>query len=210
MWRPHVSQLVPGLALLAARHRPSWRVLAVAGVVVLPYYVVHAWPVLRPDPYDGSAAEAVELLAALPDGALAISDDPGLVWRAGRRTPPDLVDASVLRIQTGDITSDVARRGRRRARRVRRRRPQRASAGARFDDLPDRLADAGYEVAAEDGEVRRRLPQARLHRGSTAVDARRPITVPTPAARSPVDTVRRGQSGGGRGGRGGGGRGWRR
>ena len=24
-----------------------------------------------------------------------------------------------------------------------------------FDDLPDRLADAGYEVAAEDGDVRR-------------------------------------------------------
>ena len=48
LWRPHVSQLLPGLALLAARHRPSWRVLAVAGVLVLPYYLLHTWEVLQP------------------------------------------------------------------------------------------------------------------------------------------------------------------
>jgi hypothetical protein len=154
MWRPHVSQLVPGLALLAARHRPSWRALAVAGVVMLPYYAVHAWPVLHPDPYRGSAAEAVDLLRTLPESALAMSDEPGLVWRSGHRTPPDLVDASVLRIQTGDLTSvsiaeaaadpDVCAVVVRSAERW-----------GSFDDLPDRLAEAGYEVAAEDGEVRR-------------------------------------------------------
>ena len=154
MWRPHVSQLVPALALLAARHRPSWRVLAVAGLVVLPYHVAHAWPVLSPDPYRGSAAEAVALVRALPEGAMAISDDPGLVWRAGRRTPPDLVDASMLRIETGDLTSAsiaeaagaddvcaVVVRSRER--------------WGSFDDLPDRLAAAGYEVAAEDDQARR-------------------------------------------------------
>ena len=77
------------------------------------------------------------------------------MWRSGHRTPPDLVDASVLRIQTGDITSEsiaaaaadpdvcavVVRSGER---------------WGSFEDLPDRLADAGYEVAAEDGEVRQR------------------------------------------------------
>ncbi len=133
---------------------PRGAVIVVAGIVLLPYYVVHAWPVLHPDPYRGSAAEAVDLLRTLPDGALAISDEPGLVWRAGLRTPPDLVDASILRMQTGDLTSAsiaavagepdvcavVVRSGER---------------WGSFDDLPDRLADAGYEVAAEDGEVRR-------------------------------------------------------
>jgi hypothetical protein len=154
MWRPHVSQLVPGLALLAGRHRPSWRVLAVAGLVVLPYHLAHAWEVLQPDPYKGFAADAVALLRELPDGARAISDEPGLVWRAGLETPPDLVDASMLRIQTGDITSaslaevaaspDVC--------------AVVVTSGARwgsFEDLPDRLAELGFDVAIEDGDVRR-------------------------------------------------------
>jgi len=154
MWRPHVSQLVPGLALLGARHRPSWRVLALAGIVVLPYYLVHAWDVLRPEPYRGSAAEAVALLESLPDGALAISDEPGLVWRAGRRTTDDLVDASVLRIETGDITSrslaEVAARPDVCAVVVRS-----GERWGRFEDLPDALEALGYEVAAAEGDVKR-------------------------------------------------------
>ncbi len=150
MWRPHVSQLVPALALLAARHRPSWRILAVAGVVVLPYHVVHAWPMLHPDGYEGNVARGVEALEALPEDALAMSDEPGVVWRAGHRTPPDLVDASILRIQTGDLTSrsiaaaasedDVC------AVVV----TSRARWGS-FEDLPDRLAEAGYEIAVDGG-----------------------------------------------------------
>jgi hypothetical protein len=150
MWRPHVSQLIPGLALLAARHRPSWRVLAVAGVVALPYYVVHAWPMLHPEGYEGSAARAVDLLEDLPEEALAISDEPGLVWRSGHRTPPDLVDASVLRIETGDLTGRSV-----------------AAAAAdtdvcavvvtsrarwgRFEDLPRRLDALGYDIAHDAG-----------------------------------------------------------
>jgi hypothetical protein len=154
MWRPHVSQLVPGLALLAARHRPSWRVLAIAGLVAVPYGVVHAWGVLHPDGYSDSAETAVELVRDLPDGALAISDDPGIVWRAGHRTPPELVDASVLRIETGDITTErlleVAARRELCAVVVR--------SGERwgsFEDLPEGLAALGFEVAAEDGDVHR-------------------------------------------------------
>jgi hypothetical protein len=154
MWRPHVSQLVPGLALLAARHRPSWRILAIAGVLVLPYHLVHAWSVLRPDPYQGTAAEAVAVLEDLPEGALAISDDPGLVWRSGRSTPPDLVDASVLRIETGHITSarlaEVAAQPEVCAVVVRS-----AERWGRFDDLPHRLDELGYVPAAQDGDVRR-------------------------------------------------------
>jgi hypothetical protein len=154
MWRPHVSQLIPALVLLAARHRPPWRALALAAVVVVPYHVVHAWDVLHPSGFTGSSAEVVARLEALPEGALAISDDPGIVWRAGRRTPPDLVDASILRMETGQITSasleavatepDVC------AVVVR----SRVRWGS-FDDLPERLADAGYDIAHEDPQGRR-------------------------------------------------------
>ena len=71
---------------------PSWppgtaratKILVVALVVALPYHVVHAWPMLRPTGFTGSAERVVEQLEALPEGALAISDDPGIVWRAGR------------------------------------------------------------------------------------------------------------------------------
>ena len=127
----------------------SW---AVAGLVAVPYYVAHTWPILHPDAYDPFARDAVAIMEALPDGALAISDDPGLVWRAGRRTTADLVDASVLRIETGHITSESL-----------------AAAAAEpdvcavvvtsgerwgsFDDLPDRLADEGYELATQHGNV---------------------------------------------------------
>jgi hypothetical protein len=76
------------------------------------------------------------------------------VWRSGHRTPPELVDGSILRIETGDITSErlaeVAARDDVCAVVVR--------SGERwgsFDDLPDRLAVLGYEVAAEQGDVRR-------------------------------------------------------
>ena len=153
MWRPHVSQLVPPLALLAARHRPSWRVLAVAAVVVVPYHVVHAWEILHPTPFRDGSAAVVEALRDLPDGALAISDDPGIVWRAGRRTTDDLVDASILRIETGRMTSaSVAEAAAQ---------PEVCAVAVRsrerwgsFEDLPDRLERAGYRVALQDDRGR--------------------------------------------------------
>jgi hypothetical protein len=154
LWRPHVSQLIPALALLAARHRPATRVLVLALVIALPYHVIHAWPVLHPTGFTGSAERVVQRLDDLPDGALAISDDPGLVWRAGRRTPPDLVDASILRIETGDLTSAsvaaVAAEPEVCAVAVR--------SGVRwgsFEDFPERLAAAGYEITDEDERGRR-------------------------------------------------------
>jgi len=154
LWRPHVSQLVPPLALLAARHRPPVRMLAIAAIVVLPYHVVHAWPILHPSTYAATSTAMVDELRALPDEALAISDDPGIVWRSGRRTPPDLVDASILRIQTGDITAaSVAAAAAR---------PEVCAVVVRsrerwgsFDDLPARLAALGYEVVVDDGPNRR-------------------------------------------------------
>lgn len=155
MWRPHVAQLIPPIALLVARHRPPGRVLALLLVATLPYHVVRAWPVLHPAPYRDSSAEMVAILRAMPPGALAMSDDPGIVWRSGRVTPPDLVDTSILRIQAGQQTSaSIAA----------------AAADPRvcavvvlssvrwgsFDDLGKRLADVGYQVALH-GEHGRRV-----------------------------------------------------
>jgi hypothetical protein len=145
MWRPHVAHLIPPLALLAVRHRPPAAALVVAAVLVLPYHVVHAWGVLDPTPYTGSAAQVEAALKGMPKGAMAISDDPGIVYRAGRRTTDDLVDTSVLRIETDrmDVNSVMASA----------RDPRVCAVVVRsvvrwgsFRTLPSRLAAAGYEV----------------------------------------------------------------
>ena len=76
------------------------------------------------------------------------------MWRAGRRTPPDLVDASILRIETGDITAaSVAEAASQ---------PDVCAVVVRsrvrwgsFEDLPERLAAAGYEIAHGDTRSRR-------------------------------------------------------
>ena len=150
MWRPHVSQLVPPLAILAARHRPPWQALAAAAVLLVPYHLVHVWDILHPAGYRTDTVAAMDILRDLPRGALAMSDDPGVVWRAGLRTPPDLVDASVLRLESGNLTAaDIAAAAAE---------PEvcavvvrsRARWGS-LPDLPARLAAAGFEVVLDDG-----------------------------------------------------------
>jgi 4-amino-4-deoxy-L-arabinose transferase-like glycosyltransferase len=145
MWRPHVAHLIPPLALLAARHRPPVAALAIAALVVLPYHVVHAWDVLDPTPYRGSAKQVEAALEGMPKGAMAISDDPGIVYRAGRRTTDDLVDTSILRIQTDrmDVDSVMASARDRRVCAVVVRSTVRWGS---FPTLPARLAAAGYHV----------------------------------------------------------------
>ncbi|MCA1846881.1 MAG: hypothetical protein LC792_27540, partial [Actinobacteria bacterium] len=114
LWRPHVSHLIPPAALLIAaafdrvrRRLPTAAVVlaAVAACAVVPYQLVHLSEVLWPAPPGPALAAARADLHALPAGAEAISDDPGVVWRAGRRTPSDLVDTSILRIDSGRITA---------------------------------------------------------------------------------------------------------
>ncbi|HYH51534.1 MAG TPA: hypothetical protein VEG38_18465, partial [Acidimicrobiia bacterium] len=112
LWRNHVSHLIPAAALLIAaafdRIRPVPRrfVVAVGAVaaLILPYHVVHLSELLWPAPPGNVLAAARSDLRALPPGAQVISDDPGVVWRAGRRTPHDLVDTSILRIDSGRLT----------------------------------------------------------------------------------------------------------
>ena len=115
LWRNHVSHLIPAAALLVAvafdrLGAPAVRrALVAVAVLVVPYHAVHLSEVLWPAP-PGPALAAVRAdLRALPPGAQVISDDPGVVWRAGRRTPDDLVDTSMLRIESRRLTAPSLR-----------------------------------------------------------------------------------------------------
>ncbi|MCA1845276.1 MAG: hypothetical protein LC792_19205, partial [Actinobacteria bacterium] len=110
LWRAHVSHLIPATALLVALalDRVERRLAgAIAGLalVAVPYHAVHLSEVLWPAPPGKTLAAARADLRALPPGAQVISDDPGVVWRAGRRTPDDLVDTSILRIESRRLTA---------------------------------------------------------------------------------------------------------
>ncbi|MEP6624631.1 MAG: glycosyltransferase family 39 protein [Acidimicrobiia bacterium] len=101
MWRNHVAHVVVPLALLvgialrAARPRAIAVVLA---VLVAPWSIIHLGELIRPHGPTGLTGTLEHRLQGLPAGALAISDTPGLVWRAGLRVPDKFVDVSILRI----------------------------------------------------------------------------------------------------------------
>jgi hypothetical protein len=155
MFRNHLSALVAPATLLVARYRPSWRVVVVAGLVALPFQAVTLRPLLLPHDYTGRTAEVVDALRALPPHAWALSDEPGLVWRAGRATDPFYVDASVLRInsrvQPIRITEDrvVRAAGQPRVCAVVITSPERFGS---WPDLPSRLEQIGYHESVELGE----------------------------------------------------------
>jgi hypothetical protein len=152
LWRPHVAHLVPPIALLVAMRPPPWPALAVAGIVVAPFWWTNARAMLWPDTPDGPTAAVVADLEALPPGAQVITDELGLAWRADRLVPGELVDASIKRIQQGQITTDVLLDAAAE--------PEvcgMAVWSARYGDLPglaEGLADEDYEVAAEYGGPR--------------------------------------------------------
>jgi hypothetical protein len=106
LWRPHVSAMIPPLVLLVALYRPPSRAVLVAAVCCVPLLVIQLDGLLSPGGYTGSEAEVVEALRDLPPGAWVLSDEPGLVWRADRRTTDDLVDTSMLRVQQGRYTEE--------------------------------------------------------------------------------------------------------
>ena len=153
MFRNHLAALVAPAALLVARYRPSWRVVAVAGLVTLPFQAVTLRPLLLPHDYTGRTAEVVDALRALPPDAWALSDEPGLVWRAGH------AHRSVLRRRVGAAHrqprgADPHHRGPRRARPPSSPRvcavvitsPERFGS---WPDLPDRLEQLGYQRTVE-------------------------------------------------------------
>lgn len=151
--RPHLSALIPPLALLVGAYRPPPKVLAVTALVLVPAVAVQLDGVRWPGPYRGSEAEVVALLRELPDGAWALSDDPGLVWRSGHRTTADLVDPSMYRVQQDRITEDgiAEQAADPRVCAVVVRSDERFGA---FPGLPDRLAAEGYVEVLRSGGPR--------------------------------------------------------
>ena len=152
-WRPQLAEVIPPLALLAALRPAPPAVLAIAVIVVAPWYVAHVNPMLRPDRYDAVERAAVADLGALPRGAQVITDDPGLAWRAGRTVPGELVDASIKRIEQGQITAASLTRAARD--------PQVCAVlvwsdryGAELPGLPRRLRALGYATVTRYGEAR--------------------------------------------------------
>lgn len=99
MWRNHIAHVIAPAALLVGIYRPPWRAVALAALVTTPVWAAHLRPVLWPGDYEGRAALVVRTLEQLPKGAGAVSDEPGLVWRADRVVPANFVDASRLRIE---------------------------------------------------------------------------------------------------------------
>jgi hypothetical protein len=106
-WRPQLTHLVPPLALMVGLRPAPLPAIAAAVVLLAPWYVAHARPILWPHGYDRSESAAVDVLSRLPSGAEVITDEPGLAWRANQRVPGSLVDASIKRIEQEQITTGV-------------------------------------------------------------------------------------------------------
>ena len=104
-WAPHVAFLIAPLALLVALRPPPVLALLVGAAAVMPWYLSNVHPMLWPDPYNRAEQAAVDGLRDLPPGSLAISDEPGFLWRADRLTVPYLDDSSIKRIEQGQITA---------------------------------------------------------------------------------------------------------
>ncbi len=169
MWRNHLAHVVVpacvlvglGLAPLVDHVRKipvlALGILGVLAIAAVGYHVVHLSPLLWDTGARSGEAEVVRALRKLPPGALAISDDPGVVWRAGRRTTDDLVDTSILRQKTSEpslrLTSDSIAKAAARpdvcAVAVRS-----AARWGNFDDLPARLESEGYQVTERYGGPR--------------------------------------------------------
>lgn len=155
MFRNHLSALVAPAALLVARGRPTWRWVAIVGLATVPIQSFVLKPLLFPSDYHGVTADVVAGLRSLPRSAWALSDEPGLVWRAGLSTDPFFVDPSGLRMDSGVGSIRITD-----ARIVRAATNRRMCAVAvtstdrfgRYPELPRQLAALGYRrTVAADG-----------------------------------------------------------
>jgi 4-amino-4-deoxy-L-arabinose transferase-like glycosyltransferase len=131
LFDPHALILAPPLALLAALGsvsaiawaRSNWNLhakesLLMAGTLLALVATVLAglWLDVRQIRADvayngGTRAQMVQALQdkALPSG-LVVTDDQYVAALAGRDTPPELVDTSLVRIATGSLTTDEVER----------------------------------------------------------------------------------------------------
>jgi 4-amino-4-deoxy-L-arabinose transferase-like glycosyltransferase len=131
LFDPHVLILAPPLALLAALGgvaaiewaRSNWNVrakesllmagtLIALGATLLAGLWLDARQIRADMIYDGGTrAQMVQALRdhATPPG-IVVTDDQYVAAQAGRDTPPELVDTSLVRIATGSLTTDEVER----------------------------------------------------------------------------------------------------
>lgn len=151
LWRPHVAAVSIPLALVIALYRPPLRVSLVAAALAMPMVFIQLDGLTTPGDYTGTRAELFEALGELPEGALVMSDEPGVVWRSGALSTRDLVDPSMLRRQQGRYTADSL---------LHDAKDPRVCAFVRyseerfahFADLPARLEKIGFEAVPEVGD----------------------------------------------------------
>jgi 4-amino-4-deoxy-L-arabinose transferase-like glycosyltransferase len=106
MFANHLAAMILPLGLLAAMRPPPMRGLAIALVVLVPWEVVNQRDILWPAHPTGVDAQVIAELHRLPPGSEAISDNPGLVWRAGLSTPALMNDTTDMRVFQGGITTE--------------------------------------------------------------------------------------------------------
>jgi 4-amino-4-deoxy-L-arabinose transferase-like glycosyltransferase len=113
LWPHHVSAVAPPLAVLGglalvAPIRGAWGLvpgIAVAGIALC-WVSVHSYQALQASVSPGAGAEVVAgLRAHVVPGSLVVSDDQATVAQAGFEAPPELVDTSLVRINSGNLSS---------------------------------------------------------------------------------------------------------
>lgn len=119
LWPHHVSAIVPPLAVLGGlalatpipRARGFAATVALAGVAACVLSAVTYYWTYRPAGSPGGDDHVVaDLRAHVPPGSLVVSDDQTTVAQAGLDAPPELVDTSLVRINSGNLsTADVER-----------------------------------------------------------------------------------------------------
>ena len=112
LWRPHVAAVSIPLVLVIGIYRPPLRPCWSTALVAAPLVVSSSTGCSSPAAYGAPRPNWSTALDELPEGAWVISDEPGVVWRAGRRTTDDLVDPSMLRREQGRYTEVPPGRGR--------------------------------------------------------------------------------------------------
>ena len=103
------------------------------------------------DVIDAFVSERYQLIDELPEGAWVISDEPGVIWRAGRRTTDDLVDPSMLRREQGRYTAESLLQAAQDPRVCAFVAISDQRFGA-FDELPAGLAAIGYDPVDTSGD----------------------------------------------------------
>jgi len=106
LWNNHIAILAPPAAILISCHLPPWRAVVIALVLAIPLQVSGMTQIYNPKPPSGDDALAIRAISTI-GSSWALSDTPGLIWRAGASSDPWFVDNSELRITTSNETLKI-------------------------------------------------------------------------------------------------------